>query len=104
MRHHGRLCKKILIDGSAADDILIWDGDSWEAGDITDLTEVLPAGTVAGQMLFWTGAEWTYTETSELFWDDTKKRGGVKNANPSSEREVTGTVTMSRLLAGGVIE
>jgi len=104
MRHHGRLCKKIVIDGTAADDILIWDGDSWEIGTISDLTAVLPDGTAAGQMLFWTGAEWVHTETSELIWDDTNKRMGVKNATPTSELDVTGTVTMTRLLAGGVNE
>ena len=90
MRHHGRLCKKILIDGSVAGDILIWDGDSWEVGDITDLTEVLPAGTAAGQMLFWTGTEWTYTETSELYWDDSNKRLGIGTATQVSLLEVDG--------------
>ena len=104
MRHHGRLCKKAIIDGSAADDILIWDGDSWVAGDITDLTEILPAGTAAGQMLFWTGAEWTYTETSELYWDDVNKRVGIKNSSPTSELDVGGTVTGTRMLMGGVHE
>ena len=104
MRHHGRLCKKAIIDGTAADDILIWDGDSWVVGDITDLTEILPAGTAAGQMLFWTGTEWTYAETSELFWDDIRKRIGINKPVPTSTLDVGGTVTMTRLLAGGVHE
>lgn len=63
-------------------------------------------GTEQGQMLFWddTLKRWVAAETSELFWDDTKKRFGIKNASPTSELDVTGTVTMSRLLAGGVNE
>jgi len=104
MHRQGRIHKKIVIDGAAAGDILIWDGDSWEVGDITDLTAVLPDGTAAGQMLFWTGTEWTYAETNELMWDDTNKRMGIINNAPTSELDVTGTVTMSRLLAGGVNE
>ena len=104
MRHHGRLCKKILIDGDAADNILIWDGDSWEIGDITDLTEILPAGTAAGQMLFWTGTEWVHTEVTEMYWDDTNKRMGINQANPTSTLDVNETVTVKRLLAGGVVE
>lgn len=104
MRHHGRLCKKILIDGDAAGDILIWDGDSWEVGDITDLTEVLPAGTAAGQMLFWMGTEWVHTEVTELYWNDTTKKMGLNQANPTSLLDVNGTATVKRLLAGGVVE
>jgi len=63
-------------------------------------------GTAQGQMLFWDAAagKWTYTEVTELFWDDVNKRKGIINSNPTSELDVTGTVTMSRLLAGGVNE
>ena len=93
-------------DGTVTNQILIWNDvtETWEAGDITDLTAILPAGTAAGQMLFWTGTAWTYTETSEVFWDDTNKRIGIINSSPTSEVDVTGTVTMSRLLAGGCNE
>ena len=68
-----------------------------------------PTGTGAGAqgvMLFWDETLQAYvpTETTELFWDDTNKRLGVKNATPTSELDVTGTVTMTRLLAGGVTE
>ena len=104
MERQARIHKKTLPDGTAVDEILIWDGDEWVVGDITDLTEILPPGTAAGQMLFWTGTEWTYTETSEVFWDDIEKRFGIINNEPTSELDVTGTVTMSRLLAGGVNE
>ena len=104
MERQGRIHKKAIIDGTAADDILIWDGDSWAVGDITDLTAVLPDGTAAGQMLFWTGTEWVHTEVTEVFWDDTNKRLGIINSSPTSELDVVGTVTMSRLLAGGVNE
>ncbi|KKM22166.1 hypothetical protein LCGC14_1628140, partial [marine sediment metagenome] len=44
------------------------------------------------------------TETGELFWDDVNKRLGIKNSSPTSEVDVTGTVTMTRLLAGGITE
>ena len=93
-------------DGTTTGKILIWNDvtETWEEGDITDLTAVLPDGTAAGQMLFWTGTEWTYAETNELMWDDTNKRMGIINNAPTSELDVTGTVTMSRLLAGGVNE
>ena len=93
-------------DGTTTGKILIWNDvtETWEEGDITDLTAILPAGTAAGQMLFWTGTEWTYTETSELFWDDTNKRIGINKAAPTSKLDVAGTVTMTRLLAGGITE
>lgn len=106
MRHHGRLCKKIPVDGTAAGDILSWDGDSWEPVDILTLISEIEDGTVAGQMLFWDAAagKWTYTEVTELFWDDVNKWLGVNKAIPTSRVDVAGTVTMTRLLAGGVHE
>ncbi len=66
----------------------------------------LKSGTAQGQILFWdnTLKKWVSTETSELFWDDTNKRFGIKTATPSSVLDVVGTVTMTRLLAGGVKE
>lgn len=73
MRHHGRLCKKIPVDGDAVDDILAWDGSSWASVDITTLTATGEAGTAAGQMLFWDGTTWVHTEVTELYWDDTTK-------------------------------
>ncbi len=66
----------------------------------------LKSGTAQGQILFWdnTLKKWVFTETSELFWDDTNKRLGIKNTTPTSALDVTGTVTMTRILAGGVTE
>ena len=64
----------------------------------------LERGTAAGQVLFWDGSRWVHTEVTELYWDDANKRFGVINSNPTSEHEVTGTVTMTRLLVGGVNE
>jgi len=63
-------------------------------------------GTAQGQIMFWdaTLGKWVHTEVTEVFWDDTNKRIGIKNAAPTSEVDVTGTVTMTRLLAGGVKE
>lgn len=104
MDRQARIHKKTLKDGTAADDILIWDGDSWEIGDITDLTAILPEGTAAGQMLFWTGTEWAYTETTELIWDDTNKRTGIGTAAPEGTLHVAGTAfplaTFERMLTG----
>lgn len=66
----------------------------------------LKSGTAQGEMLFWddTLKRWVNTENSELFWDDTSKRLGVKTTNPSSALDVNGTVTVKRILAGGVTE
>lgn len=63
-------------------------------------------GTAQGQMMFWDATldKWVHTETDELFWDDVNKRLGVKNALPTSEVDVTGTVTTTRVLAGGITE
>lgn len=65
-------------------------------------------GTAQGQMMFWDATldKWVHTETSELIFDDnnTPKRIGINNATPTSELDVGGTVTMTRLLAGGVTE
>ena len=63
-------------------------------------------GGEQGVLLFW-GASlqaWIPTEANELFWDDTNKRLGIKNTTPTSTLDVTGTVTMTRVLAGGVKE
>ena len=66
----------------------------------------LVLGTAQGQMLFFDAAvgKWTYTETSELFWDDINKWLGVNKAVPTSELDVGGTITGTRLLIGGVTE
>jgi len=36
-------------------------------------------GTTAGQMSFWNGSDWTYTETSEMVWDDVNKAISLGN-------------------------
>ncbi len=66
----------------------------------------LKSGTAQGQILFWdnTLKKWVFAETSELFWDDVNKRFGIITATPSSELDVVGTVTVTRILAGGVKE
>ncbi len=66
----------------------------------------LKSGTAQGQILFWdnTLKKWVFTETSELFWDDTNKRVGIKTDTPTSEFDVVGTITTKRILAGGVKE
>lgn len=64
----------------------------------------LEPGTAAGQLLFWDGFKWIHTEITELYWNDTLKRFGIINSSPTSESDVTGTKTMSRLLAGGIHE
>ncbi len=63
-------------------------------------------GEAQGVLLFWDEAlqAWASTETSELFWDDSNKRLGIKTASPSSEVDVSGTITVTRILAGGVKE
>ena len=66
----------------------------------------LTSGTAQGQMIFWdnTLKKWVFADTDELFWDDTNKRFGIKTATPSSELEVAGTITTTRMLAGRVKE
>ena len=66
----------------------------------------LKSGTAQGQILFWdnTLRKWVFAETSEVFWDDSNKRLGIKTGSPSSELDVSGTVTVTRSLAGGIKE
>ena len=66
----------------------------------------IESGTADGQLLFWVQAEqrWKKLETSEAIWDDTNKRMGLNQANPTSTLDVNETVTVKRLLAGGVAE
>ena len=66
----------------------------------------IESGTADGQLLFWVQAEqrWRKLETSEAVWDDTNKRMGLNQANPTSTLDVNETVTVKRLLAGGVNE
>lgn len=68
--------------------------------------KILIVGTAQGQMLFWdnTLGQWVPAETSEIFWDDTNKRLGINNSSPTSELDVSGTVTSTRILAGGITE
>lgn len=37
------------------------------------MTDFIDDGTAAGQMLFWDGSKWTYAETTEIYWDDAAK-------------------------------
>ena len=57
-------------------------------------------GTAIGQILFWDGNKWVHTEVSELFWNDTTKRVGVNQSEPTSMVDINGTTTVKRLLAG----
>ena len=63
-------------------------------------------GTAQGQTMFWDATldKWVHTEVSELFWDDTLKRLGINQPVPTSTLDVNETVTVKRLLAGGVTE
>ncbi len=61
-------------------------------------------GTAVGQILFWDGNKWVHTEITELSWDDINKRFGINQSVPTSALDVNETVTVKRLLAGGVTE
>jgi len=66
---------------------------------------LLEKGNAQGQMLFWEDdVKWAKTEVTEMFWDDVNKRLGIINSSPTSELDLTGTATVTRLLAGGVNE
>ena len=77
MRTHGRICRVLVEEGTAQ-----------------------------GQMMFWddTLKKWVHTEITEMFWNDVAKRLGINQSSPTSKLDVAGTVTMTRLLAGGVTE
>ena len=64
------------------------------------------SGTADGQLLYWDNAaqQWKKLETSEAIWDDVNKRMGLNQATPTSTLDVNETVTVKRLLAGGVVE
>ena len=77
MRTHGRICRVLVEEGTAQ-----------------------------GQMMFWddTLKKWVHTEITEMFWNDVAKRLGINQSSPTSKLDVGGTVTMTRLLAGGITE
>lgn len=56
-------------------------------------------GTAQGQIAFWdnTAGEWTYTETTEIFWDDTNKRLGIGNASPATALDIVNGITTDTL-------
>lgn len=70
---------------AAAQTPLIFGGPSGGGGGATVI-----AGTAAGQMLYWDAAteEWTYTETNELFFDDTLKRLGIGTNTPNGKLDI----------------
>ena len=51
---------------------------------VDDNAAKLDDGTTVGQMAFWNGSTWTYTETTEMFWDDTNKRLGIGTDSPTA--------------------
>lgn len=59
-----------------------------------------------GVLLYWddTLKAWFPTKESELVWRDLTKRLGINKAVPTSELDVGGTITGTRLLAGGITE
>ncbi len=66
----------------------------------------IESGTADGQILYWdnTAKRWKKLETSEMIWDDVNKRFGINQAIPTSTLDVNETVTVKRLLAGGITE
>ncbi len=82
--HYGKLYVKTdgllyFTDAATGAEYNLTDGDGSANGD---------NGTATGQMNFWDGSKWTYTETSEMVWDDTNKRLGVGVAAPSHKLQV----------------
>lgn len=65
---------------------------------------ILKPGTAVGQIAFWDGFRWVNTEITEARWDDTEKRLGINQSVPTSALDVNETVTVKRLLGGGISE
>jgi hypothetical protein len=63
-------------------------------GGLVNAQYIPVAGTAAGQMLFFDGTVYTYTETSELVWDDVNKRLGIGIAVPTA-RGIHANTTLS---------
>lgn len=63
----------------------------------------IPALT-PGSVLFADAAGVINQDNDNFYYNEADKRLGIKNKTPTSEVDVTGTVTMTRLLAGGVTE
>jgi len=63
-------------------------GGSRGSGTIAD-------GTAQGQMAFWdiTEESWVFTETSELFWDDTSKFLGIGTSSPDRPLDILSPTT-----------
>ena len=66
----------------------------------------IESGTVDGQMLYWdnTAKRWKKIDTSKMIWDADNDRLGINQPVPTSTLDVNETVTVKRLLAGGVTE
>lgn len=72
--------------------------------ELHSVSVLVERGTAVGQILFWDGNKWVHVETSEAVWDDVNKRLGINQSVPTSALDVNETVTVKRILAGGVTE
>jgi len=66
---------------------------------VDDNAAKLDDGTTVGQMAFWNGSTWTYTETTEMFWDDTNKRLGIGTDSPTEKLQVSGNIKATEIKA-----
>jgi hypothetical protein len=59
-------------------------------------------GTEVGQLFYWDGYKLTPIDISNIYWDAINNRLGISTSSPTSKVEIEETVTVKRLLAGGV--
>jgi len=93
----------LTVDAVNYETLVVGDDDIPNKKYVDDLISgTLDDGTAQGQLLFWDNGntKWTYTETTELFWDDTNKRLGIGTATPSTALEVDGVGTFGGSSSG----
>ena len=87
-----------------ADAHIGWNSDGDDLENKVIIVGITIPALTPGSVLFADAAGGINQDNDNLFYDETKKRLGIKNKIPTSEVDVSGTVTMTRLLAGGVTE
>lgn len=81
-----------------------WDSAGDELENKVILEGITIPALTPGSVLFADAAGVISQDNNNLFWDDTNKRLGINQSSPTSTLDVNETVTVKRILAGGVRE